>query len=704
MGAQKKPVIEKERRNFKQLILTNPNYFGTLPSSKTAAIKKIVSNSSYEELTCIGYNPNLHYLEATIHIKRPYGYGGNLCAKGTTEYVRFFIDYGAGWEDVGLSAFTAHDIPTEKDCAGNATTPLVHVLTHELDPRQKTCNHPVLPKVRGILSWEAIPSPDPNTPPVWGNVLDRHIQIKPKPKQGGDLVADISALNDAKIVFPKELQTIQLQPLGFDDLPELTFEEKAGLYHDCSGKKAKPKTKLEVEPFRFGFEEVQGVLNAAGVDPEVIAAKAQQWEALGFDWQFGLNQLQELNGNVSYEQLECLGLDYNRDLLAATFRIKRPYGYLGGPCSKGSKQYVQFWADWEDQCKWTPLDLVSINVHDYVGIPADGLSYSAVIRVDLDKYRRACTRPRIGRIRAVLSWNNPPSDTDPDEVPYWGNILDAHVLIKPGKAVTGPLLSIVGGVGLQEIETGLSDSGLTKPNAVFALQGSPVDGHHRKCPFGGRVVFQGPPWLNHKYRVRVQEESTAKEIKLNHPIYTVNQFGFGVWRNPEGNGLFSYLPVSLNINNVLAYWDSAESGLWRFQLQAFDGLGNYLSETPWRRIRIDNKEPDAKISLTAGPCEQFKQKAKITGKFVARDLFFGHFSLTVKPTSTGPNAPFTTTPATSQTAVAGDDWSLDTASPKNMMPCGYVVEVNVWDRTIVNSGPNGHNHNRADVGFCLLKA
>jgi len=89
--------LDKERAEFKRLLLENPNYFGNLKDSPLKAAKNIVGQTQYEELTCVGFNPATNLLEATIAVKLPYGYGGNLCMAGTTEYVRFFLDYGSGW-------------------------------------------------------------------------------------------------------------------------------------------------------------------------------------------------------------------------------------------------------------------------------------------------------------------------------------------------------------------------------------------------------------------------------------------------------------------------------------------------------------------------------------------------------------------------------------------------------------------------------
>ncbi len=117
-----------------------------------------------------------------------------------------------------------------------------------------------------------------------------------------------------------------------------------------------------------------------------------------------LAALEESKADVSYEELECLGLDMNVDRLVTTFRIKRPIGYSGDLCSTGSIEHIAFWVDWDDQCEWTYLDTVSVNVHDIREIPDGGLCYAAVLPVDLTMIRRPCKEPKVARVRAVLSW------------------------------------------------------------------------------------------------------------------------------------------------------------------------------------------------------------------------------------------------------------------------------------------------------------
>lgn len=144
--------VERERAQFQMLLAENPNYFGNLEASLLKPVKLIASNKNYEEVTCVGFNLNLNALEATVQIKRPTGYNGNLCQAGSTEYVRFYIDYGTGWLDAGIVSFNVHDIPNARDCANQLTKPLSYTLTQQIDPRQRACQTPVLPKVRAILS------------------------------------------------------------------------------------------------------------------------------------------------------------------------------------------------------------------------------------------------------------------------------------------------------------------------------------------------------------------------------------------------------------------------------------------------------------------------------------------------------------------------------------------------------------------------
>ena len=188
------------------------------------------------------------------------------------------------------------------------------------------------------------------------------------------------------------------------------------------------------------MDELKAVSTLALVSQEAVTGKFAEWKELGLDLQAALAALDETKNDVSYEQLDCLGLDYNRGWLVASLTIKRPTGYLAACAGVAASSTSSFWADWEDTCKLEYVGTVKLNVHDIASIPADGLHYwvGLPVTAELAKHRGPCQKPKLARIRAVLSWNVAPSTIDPDAVPHWGNRLDAHVEIRPGRARQQP--------------------------------------------------------------------------------------------------------------------------------------------------------------------------------------------------------------------------------------------------------------------------
>ena len=703
-----KITIEKERSEFNMLIAANPNFFGTLISSSYKAAKTgWTPKTKYEELTCVGYNPKLKMLEATIQIKLPYGYGGaDLCGSGSTEYVRFFIDYGGGWEDCGLTAVNVHDMADGLDCAKDPIKPVTYVVTQPIEPKDDWCGNPVLPRVRAILSWNQMPSEDPDEPPIWGNVLERNIQIKKREWVLLDILESVkkaAGLDPSiieKIKLPKVLEEAKFDPIPLPDPPPLDIVELAALYKTGNAKKAA----LSVEPHRFGTKDLEAAVSPHTISKEVQTLKMELWEKAGLSWADAIEMYVKTKGDVSYEELKCLGLDCNRDWMVATFVVKKPCGYSGSLCDDGSKEYVAFWADWDNTCNWVYQGTSWIEAYDIASIPDQGLNYTVILPVDLSTHRQSCDDgPKIARIRAVLSWHTPPSTSNPWAIPTWGNRVDTHVQIKPKGALTGSLAAI-GGVGVQNIDT--FGNGMTKPGAKFAfydLLTDPYDSS-RECPFGGNIQFNGVPDAGSEYRLMIRRVGKTDITVLDSPIWITNSVGYSYYHYIKPNGYFDTLPVTANVGSLLSHWNSHnekaedKNALWEARMEVkLSGGGMVL--TPWYKIKLDNTSPTASIDIdSGGACKDFTKGTPIDGHFVARDLHFGHYSLRTLPTSQYPPNP---TPhyGTTQTAVApGDKWKLETGT---MNPCGYVVELWVYDRTIVSSRPEKHNHARNDVGFCL---
>lgn len=721
--------IEPERENFKALLAANPNYFGNLANSKLDVVKAIAGNTSYEQLHCVGFQPEKDLLEATVHIKRSRGYKGSLCQAGSTEYVRFYIDYaddGAGWLDLGISSFNAHDIPDTQDCAQRGTKPLVYVVSLPITPRRKICKTPVLPRVRAILSWETPPPANtPNWIPVWGNVAERHIQIKPRRPLVIDIYDDIGVTLGKPVKIPPLFEEIKLVPIPLPDpAPDLLpLESLVKLYSAGSEKSVRAiESKFAVEPHRFALAHLQSALVAGGIDQNGIVSNIAAWSKLGLSWQESLKALEQTKADVTYEELRCVGLDYNREWLVATVELKRPSGYSGKLCDPGSEEHVAFWVDWDDTCKWTYAGTVSLKVHDFTPMPNGGLHYAAILPVDLSAVRRPCDNPKIARVRAVLSWSTPPSTTNPDELKHWGNRLDAHVQIRPGAPIGQPtaIIRALGGIPIENIDTG-GDGMTTWFGAIpakFWYNDAPADawGLNRDCPFGGGVLVHGQWFPGHKYRIRAREVMNPSHIVTLTQSFQITRWTPGSdTQTPDstspadpGYGFFNYANPALYMeNSMLGVWPTSGDALWEIRLEIANNAYAILGATPWYRLQLDNTAPDIDIHIdNGGDCKGFGKNDVIQGHFVARDAHFGGFSLATLPNTPAipSNQPVTAWPATSQTPVApGASWSLDlNGPPVAMKPCGYVVQLVAYDRTIVGSQSGGHNGKHTETGFYIL--
>ncbi len=703
-------IPELERRQFKALLVSNPNYFGNYPESGYEVVTEISKKTKYEEITCVGFNPDTNILTATVQVKLPFGYGGNQCGNGTMEHIRFYVDYGGsdGWEDVGLGGVKVWDLPNGDDCSNKPNKPLSYVVSIEIDTKKKYCVSPVLPKARAILSWETIP-PDnnPDWPPTWGNVMDRNIQIKPKPWPSFIPVEAVKAeyLN----VLDNLPETPELIPIDIPGPPPVTFMEIAKLY---TSRDFINKSGVEVEPCRFGHSTLKMISGTSLPDPGLISVAHAEWNGLKLDIGKAVKVLDQTIANISYEELHCVGLDPNRDWLEATFTIKKSAGYNSGLCKPGSKEYVAFWADWDDTCNWTYLNTVEVNVHDIPEIPDNGLHYTAFLPVDLDEVRKHCSAPKIGRIRAVLSWNQPPSTTDPNNLRHYGNRIDTHVQIKP--AAPKALIERIGAVSVSQID--YIGNGKTNIGAQMMPGGSVADywgSGANECPFGGSMYIVGKQFNSGKYRLKARPfGDPAGEDIVKTKFWITKGLNPPTLITPGNDGFVNYADVFNNHDDMLGTWSSgSNNGLWEIMLEREKPDGTVVT-SPWYKILLDNKEAHAEITIDGGACKTFVkgEVAEITGKFVATDTHFAGFRLYTLPSSISPPAPLT--PGTFSTS--SNNWTkgyTEAISPgrnwklivDDMVPCGYVVVVRAYDQTIRNNHSNAHTYGRSDVGFCLIE-
>ena len=169
-------------------------------------------------------------------------------------------------------------------------------------------------------------------------------------------------------------------------------------------------------------------------------------------------------GDTRYEELECIGLFPETDELEAVFEVKLPYGFGGNLCTDGSKEYVAFYIDYGSG--FQPVGpAVTVNTHNLAAARRRPLCYAVKQSVDFQK--KSCKTPFIVKVRAILSWNTPP--TGPNYIPTWGNSVDAWVQIDPIKKSWQLVTADTFELSLQK---SYSDLQLSKKEVIDSLQAS----------------------------------------------------------------------------------------------------------------------------------------------------------------------------------------------------------------------------------------
>jgi len=681
---EKEQTLHDLRSGFNALhVSAHPTTAKALASFK----EQVAANSGntyYEQIQSVSYNPDLQLLEAIISTKRDSGYNGSLCTAGSYAFVRFYLNYGSGWEDQGYSAVNEHDIPTGNDCTNHAEKPLSYSASLKITPKSNRCSVHVLPQVRAILEWNKVPTAnDPNYSSIWGNTVDDHIQIKPRiefivANPVFNEVVGLTVLNPT-LKLADAANLVQGGQQAYDEMkaaanPQpLELNKLAELY----------KGNKEVSAARYGLQYALPLLQS--YDTTTLSKNIDLWNKLGIDFNAVLAELGETNANVSYEQLESVGLDYNLEQFVASFRVKRPSGYSGDLCTKGSLEYVAFWADWGNNCKWQYVGTTTVNVHDVNNIPAGGLSYAAVLPYDFNKVRKLCSNPEVVKIRAVLSWGVAPSVTDANALNYWGNRLDAYIQVKPGigSGVLAPVFNIIGGIAVDQI----SDvNGLTIPGAKFALNQIGVNDY---SPFGGVIVIQGPSFTNQKYRIKVTDMSTLASYYVNNDFVVVGWLPVPPYVQyttvSAGPGFYyDYQTFDKNTDNVLARFSPGTNNLLRIDLEIECVAGMFT-----KYIQMDNLPPAISLQVNdGGNCSFYKVGDVITGSFSVNDAHLLSYSLA---SSFGGSVNGTTNIST--------NFSFPTAGTKS--PCGKISLV-AYERTIYDSQWT-NNGSYTEQIICLQK-
>jgi hypothetical protein len=696
------------------------------------------SNTFWEQLNCVGFNPNLSQLEAVVSIKQATGYSGNLCSNGSTEYVAFFVDWGdgAGFQPVGLTSFKASDI---SNAPPGPQHPLQYLVYLSLDdkPHRKCCDTAVLPRVRAILAWNQIPS-GPDYIPIFGNRLEANIQIQPSKSIFcllKDIVIDFDAAKKigeeqsikANLCLPKNID-INADLCGFR-FPHVKLEEIAPAY-----KKA-------------GVEDHRTVFSA--VYPLIKGGDALQFASTIYDKvsikkaDINLSKVVDAlaailpQGNTTFEEVVCAGLNTASDILGAVIYIKKPLGYSGNLCKMGSIEYVAFWADWDNNGTYDNyLGTASVEVHDIDKFPEGGLYYSVMLPANFTDRLKNCKEPNIIKLRAVLSWAVPPSTTDPNDLNYWGNRLDVVVQIRPG-TVNGDLIDLIYDVGSVPLPSISLATHLAYPSVVILANCSqlgdrPFAGSVR---IGGRIYNTGAPGKVH-YQVQYAPHAsgswlpvtTTQTWELMHPNPFDPLFPQENVTLIAPDGWFPYMENPLAVppiferTNLLAVWQTGSlNGHYDLRLAytkdypltpgsvihysnvvtiVLDNVNYVASPTPNPAV---DPASTLDIVIDGGDCHAYdKGGALIQGHLRALDDYFWLWTLDLQPaththgTQASPSCRSYATLADKGDANA--PWSLNTSK---LDKCGYTLTIRAYDRAIVNSNTAIVHSNAKSVGFSV---
>jgi hypothetical protein len=750
--------VPAERKQFKQLLLANPNYFGTFPQLGGKVVKPFSGNTTFEQLGCLGLNPGGLFggglLETVINIKQHSGYGTDACGPGSTEYVRFFVQDSSGWHDLGLGSVQVYDL------AG--PLPLSYAVSVDFHEARKFCKTENIVHVRAILSWQLQPTAgDPNFVPVWGNVVDADVQVAPLflfevPLK--ELLVEKAVHIDPGVL--KELDVAQ--PLPANPPKVLSYGELKSLYAET-----------KVPGHRFGFSEATklttaSISKALGPIPELTPKKTSAKEkaptnlavatSLFAGEELGaiLAGIAKTSGDTAFEELTCAGYNPQTRELEGVIQVKQSNGYSGGLCTAGSTEYVSFFAFFGGV--WHALGTAQVQVHDLnAAKPAHPISY-AVFRIS-NLTSMPCEQLEGVPLRAILSWQTPP--TGPNFVPVWGNVVNTNV--QPQFAPNPDEHARLMRIGRVTISGISNATGLANPTGVAG------DCAGDDSPFGGSPTVEG----DFIPKIDVFDHTTGLVLVGTKPIiYQVwitpdvgapfqltNPFGIAlfppnsmvpvvvtqhvdlplgpVFGGVAGAKYYTYMESDLQAVNprTLAVFEAGglSEGNYTIEIHgyAWDGI-NYVPiavqskmihvyngyphlELTAGGILVPEQRPQVFITITApsGDCGDVQVGDTIQGSYSVTDEFFSSVSVALVPITIGgipqPENPVVLSGANfGQSEVVYDTTNTNgtsgtfTLSTVGMTPCGYTILLQAWDRALVSDSCSGH-YNEEGVGFCLRK-
>ncbi|MDE2089075.1 MAG: hypothetical protein KGJ12_03525, partial [Gammaproteobacteria bacterium] len=138
-----------------------------------------------------------------------------------------------------------------------------------------------------------------------------------------------------------------------------------------------------------------------------------------------------ISGNTHYEELVCVGYHPQQERLEGVVYIYQPSGYGTDICGQGTPEYVRFYLSFDNGVSWHDQGMTSFQAHNIPQGTEGGKRLEYAVTLPADPPRKFCFFNPLIRVRAILSWNNPPPAGQPNWLPVWGNVREVTIQVEP---------------------------------------------------------------------------------------------------------------------------------------------------------------------------------------------------------------------------------------------------------------------------------
>lgn len=176
-----------------------------------------------------------------------------------------------------------------------------------------------------------------------------------------------------------------------------------------------------------------------------------------------------ISGNTHYEELACLGYHPQQERLEGVVYINQTSGYGTDVCGPGTPEYVRFYLSFDNGATWQDQGLTSFQSYNIPEGTEGGKRLEYAVSLAVDSKRKLCIFDPLIRVRAILSWNNPPPWNQPNWKPVWGNVREAKILVEPIRIIYPPHIFEIAEAKLPPILEEVLDLNVPIPTKMKAL-------------------------------------------------------------------------------------------------------------------------------------------------------------------------------------------------------------------------------------------